>query len=447
MKAILSNKIDLTDLTKHEEVIVKKSTTFTNPAFITALKQGRNLHRIPQTIELFTQTEIGLSIPRGVCLKTLGLAIQSIEDRTNKHPVSITTSIKARPYQERVIQQSLAAGGGVIVAPTGAGKTTMGIEIAARLGQRCLILVKSRELAQQWQGAIKKFTGLGAGIIGGGKWVEGDEFTVATVQTLVKHELSLDYGLVIVDECHNVPAQQAYEVINRQAAKYRFGLSATPQRRDGLEPMIHAALGPVVAEIKQSEVEGAVLPVVVSTIHHDFNGSPKSWADFLGKLAADASRNQLIIKSALKSSQITGTAVLTSTIEHAETLTRMAIEQGAEPVLLHGQLPAKQKVAARAKAETSNLIIGTLSLLSEGIDWPHVGAVIFAAPVSAEVARKTPAATRLIQSIGRARRPYPGKRCAYILDIVDRCGFGISAARKRGVIYKQQGFEVRRNGN
>lgn len=447
MKATLSNQNHLTDLTTSEREAVIKATTLPNPAFYEAIKQGRKAFGIPKTIELYQETDSGLSIPRGICLKTLGSTVKSVEDRTNKHPVSITSSIEARPYQERAIQQSLAAGGGVIVAPTGAGKTTMGIELAARLGQRCLILVKSRELAQQWKGAIKKFTNLDAGIIGAGKWIEGTQFTIATVQTLVKHELSLDYGLVIVDECHNVPAQQAYEVINRQAAKYRFGLSATPQRRDGLEPMIHAALGPVVAEIKQSEVEGAVLPVVVSTIHHDFNGSAKSWADFLAKLAADKSRNQLIIKSALKSSQITGTAVLTSTIEHAETLERMAIEQGAEPVLLHGQLPAKQKAAARAKAETSNLIIGTLSLLSEGIDWPHVGAVIFAAPVSAEVARKTPAATRLIQSIGRARRPYPGKRCAYILDIVDKCGFGISAARKRGVIYKQQGFEVRRNGH
>ncbi|AEG02711.1 DEAD/DEAH box helicase [Methylomonas methanica] len=447
MKTIIGNKIDLIGLTNQDVETIKNALTIPNPKYLEAVKFSRKPFGIDRTIKLYAQDESGLSIPRGVCLKTLGIILQKIEDRRHTHSAVIETSIETRDYQERAIQSAITAGGGVIVGPTGSGKTTIGIELAARLGQRCLILVKSRELAHQWQGAIEKFAGLDAGIIGGGKWIEGEQFTIATVQTLVKHEGSLDYGLLIVDECHNVPATQAYNVINRQAARYRFGLSATPQRRDGLEPMIFAALGPVVAEISKDDVEGAVLPVVVSTIHHDFTGIPKSWTDFLGKLAADKSRNQLIIRSALKSSQATGTAVLTSTIEHAERLAQMAIEQGAEPVLLHGQLPAKQKAAARAKAETSNLIIGTLSLLSEGIDWPHVGAVIFAAPVSAEVARKTPAATRLIQSIGRARRPYPGKRCAYILDIVDRCGFGISAARKRGVIYKQQGFEVRRNGN
>ena len=89
------------------------------------------------------------------------------------------------------------------------------------------------------------------------------------------------------------------------------------------------------------------------------------------------------------------------------------------------------------------LIIGTLSLLSEGIDLPHLSALIFAAPVSAVIDKENPAATRLIQSIGRCRRPYKNKTKAYVLDIVDGCGFGVSAFNKRMAIYQQQGFEVK----
>ena len=319
----------------------------------------------------------------------------------------------------------------------------MGIEIASRLGQRCLILVKSKDLAEQWQQAIKRFTGLDAGMIGGGKWIEGEQFTIATVQTLIKHEASLDYGLLIVDECHNTPAEQAYTVINRQSAKYRFGLSATPQRRDGLEMMIHAALGPVVAEIKQSEVEGAVLPVMVKVVHYTFQGNPQSWSEFNKLLADDANRNQMIASHAIQASLTTGTAILTSTIEHPERLHQLITQHGRESLLLHGQLPAKIRSERMSAAASHRIIVGTLSLLSEGIDWPHVGAVVFAAPVSAEVKRETPAATRLLQSIGRARRPFPGKRCAYVLDIIDRHPFGLSAGKKRGEIYRQHGFEVR----
>jgi superfamily II DNA or RNA helicase len=228
MKVVMRDKTYLSGLPDAQLGAVKKSLTFQNPKYYEALKFGRGAFGIDRNIELFEQAGSRLSIPRGVSLASLGLIPESIQDDRHAHPVRIETNIQTRGYQERTIRLALEAGGGVIVAPTGSGKTTMGIELASRLGQRCLVLVKSLDLARQWQGAIQKFTGLDCGLIGGGKWQEGEQFTAATAQTLVKHAGSLDYGLVIVDECHNVPAEQAYTVINRQAARYRFGLSATP---------------------------------------------------------------------------------------------------------------------------------------------------------------------------------------------------------------------------
>lgn len=448
MKLSISNKQYLTDLDGFQQMAIEKALTYKNPKYQEALKQGRSVRGIDKHILLFERTATGLIIPRGVSLSSLGLVVEQVEDLRHSCPVTIETNIEPRAYQERALRLAIASaaesGGGVIVAPTGAGKTAMGIELTARLGQRCLVLVKSKELAEQWQRDIKRFTGLDCGMIGGGKRIEGEQFTIATVQTLVKHEDGLDYGLVIVDECHNVPAEQAYAVINRQSAKYRFGLTATPQRRDSLEFMIHAALGPVVAEIEQREVEGAVLPVSVATVQMPFNGIPKSWSDFLAKLADDPERNHVIVRSAIKSSRAFGTAVLTGTIEHAERLHALIVAQGVDALLLHGQLPAKMRAERMASASKNQLIVGTLSLLSEGIDWPHVGSVIFASPVSATVDKETPAATRLIQSIGRARRPFPGKLKAFVLDIVDNCAFGKAAFKKRSLIYRQQGFEVRK---
>ncbi len=443
MKATLSDKTYLTDLDGFQMMEIEKALTYSNPKYQEALKQGRSVRGIEKHLQLFGHTCNGLSIPRGVSLASLGVKAEKTQDDRQHHPVMIKTMIETRNYQERALKLAIHAGGGVIVAPTGAGKTTMGIELASRLGERCLILVKSKDLAAQWIGAIKKFTGLDCGMIGGGKWLEGEQFTVATVQTLIKHEISLNYGLVIVDECHNVPAVQAYSVINCQQAKFRFGLSATPQRRDGLEMMIHAALGPVAAEIKQNEVEGAVLPVTVATLQYRFTGQPKNWVDFIKKLVADPERNRLIVNSAIKSSRSVGTAVLTSTIEHAEKLHTLIEQDGINALLLHGQLSKKLRDERMSTASENRLIIGTLSLLSEGIDWPHVGAVIFACPVSANVDKEMPAATRLIQSIGRARRPFPGKSKAFVLDLIDNCSIGHSAYRKRSVIYHQQGFNVR----
>jgi len=440
MKATLSDQIHLSGFTLEQSEAIQQSLTFRNPKHVEAQQQGRSTYGIPRMLELFEIVPDGLVIPRGVSLPS---GVTEINDQRNTHPVKITTSIQPRPYQERATRLAINSGGGMIVAPTGSGKTTLGIEIASRLGQRCLVLVKSLDLAKQWQDAIKRFTGLDAGLIGGGKWQEGQEFTIGLVQTLVKHESSLDYGLVFVDECHNIPAVQAYKVINRQAARYRYGLSATPQRRDNLEFMIHAALGEVVAEVEAHEVDGAVLPVTVSIIQHNFIGNPESWTDFINLLAQDDERNRVIVASAIKSSRVRGTAVLTATVSHAETLTQLVRQHGVDALLLHGQLPNKVREQRMTDAPNSPLIIGTLSLLSEGIDWPHVGAIIFAAPVSASVDRETPAATRLIQSIGRGRRPYPGRSMAHVLDIIDNHPLGRSAYRKREEIYRQQGFMVR----
>lgn len=441
MIATLTNKICITELTPAESFRIKAALTFANPQFAEARRFNRSTWNIDRNLELFEQTDSGLIVPRGVTLDSLG--VNTLIDNRHSHPVEFKTTIKPRPYQDRVIRLAQAHDNGVIVAPTGSGKTTMGIELASRLGERCLILVKSKDLAKQWQAAIQQFTGLDCGLIGGGKHTEGEQFTVGLVQSLVKQDTALDYGMVIVDECHNIPAAQAYKVINRQAAKYRYGLSATPQRRDNLEFIIYAALGNIIAEVEAREVEGSVLPVSVTTRRYHFQGNPGSWSEFITMLAADQERNAMLIGSAIKSSRSVGTAVLTSTIAHAETLSSLAKEYGVNALLLHGQLPAKQRAERMAAAPDTPLIIGTLSLLSEGIDWPHVGAVIFAAPVSAEVDRDNPAATRLLQSIGRGRRPFPGKLKTVVLDIVDNCPFGKAAYRKRAEIYRLNDFSVR----
>lgn len=319
----------------------------------------------------------------------------------------------------------------------------MGIELASRLGQRCLILVKSKDLAAQWIEAIKEFTGLDAGLIGGGKSSEGDQFTVGLMQTLSNRDLSgMSYGLVLADECHNLPARQAFNTINQLPAKYRFGLSATPQRRDDLEFMIFAAVGEIIAEIDQGEVEGAVLPVEVRVIHIEFDCMVDSWQEFLSVLAEDQGRNQLIVDEAIELTVDTSVVVMTGTIEHAERLFELFEDEGEEVLLIHGQLPKKDREQRMKDAPNHRLIVGTLSLLSEGINWPHVGCVVFAVPVSASIEKETPAATRLIQSIGRARRPYPGKTKAVVVDIVDRHPFGYSTFKKRLTIYQLKEFDV-----
>ena len=91
-------------------------------------------NEIPRQLQLFEDNDNELIVPRGFDVSVLGHV--EIQDELNSHPVTINTTIKMRTYQERVVKLALHHGGGVIVAPTGAGKTTMGIELASRLGER-----------------------------------------------------------------------------------------------------------------------------------------------------------------------------------------------------------------------------------------------------------------------------------------------------------------------
>jgi superfamily II DNA or RNA helicase len=438
MKLILSNKIAITDLDDFEQELIESSNTHHNPKFFEAQIQGRYTGNIDRKIKLFERIKTGLIIPIG-CLWQVD---DEIDDQRNTHPVNIPFTGVLREYQRELVTTALDYDCGVLVAATGSGKTVAGIALTSLLGQRCLILVKSGDLATQWLQAIEQFTGLKAGLICGGKNTQGAQFTVGLVQSLVKRDLStFDYGLVIADECHNCPACQFYTVINGLNCRYKYGLSATPQRRDCLEFMIHACLGQIVGEISEDELQGKVLPVKVRTIQHPFSGNPESWGDFINILIDDDSRNEVIINLARQ--QTKPTIILCSQVRHCEILTTMAQQAGLKPLLVHGQLPDKVRTARMLAAQDARLIIGTAQLLGEGIDLPPLEVLIFASPMSAVVAKQgDPAATKLIQSIGRCRRPFPGKTFAHVYDLVDRCGFGVSAFNKRRKIYKLQGWSI-----
>ena len=445
MKITLSSQIKIQTTPGLEQQIIDKFT-FSNPKYKDAKNFNRSTRGIDRDICLCDQVESKLITPMGL----LDYLLQTFKPEVIDQRATVTTNIpfsgKLRPYQEQFVDKAINAKGGVMVAATGAGKTVSGIALASRLQQRTLILVKSKDLATQWIDAIQQFTGIDIekiGLIGNGKKTEGEKFTVGLTQTLSKRDLSLlNYGLVIADECHNLPASQAFTVMNGLSCKYRYGLSATPQRRDNMEFMIHGAIGDVCAEIKQDQLKGKVLPVYIKTIKHDFNADVESWTEFLGVLVDDESRNLKIINHAINASKTMGTVILCAQVRHCELLESMCRDRDTNSLVLHGQLPAKVRAERMARAQDAQLIIGTLSLLSEGIDLPHLSALIFGAPVSAVIDKENPAATRLIQSIGRCRRPYPNKSKAYVLDIIDECGFGISAWNKRGTIYQQQGFQV-----
>ncbi|MGE5333578.1 MAG: DEAD/DEAH box helicase, partial [Nitrososphaerota archaeon] len=155
-----------------------------------------------------------------------------------------------RSYQREAVDAWLRAGGrGIVVLPTGAGKTVVAFDAIARLAVRTLVVVPTIELLRQWRAGIAAQLALpleSVGIIGGGERLSGD-ITVITYDSAAMPRRKLDrYGLLIFDEAHHLPAHSYQAIARKSVAPWRLGLSATLERADGRHEELTGLVGPLV---------------------------------------------------------------------------------------------------------------------------------------------------------------------------------------------------------
>jgi superfamily II DNA or RNA helicase len=171
-------------------------------------------------------------------------------DRRPALPFATEVTQPPRPYQTEALAAWQAAGGrGVVVLPTGAGKTFLAVLAVHALGLWTLVLVPTLDLLAQWQAALA--TGLGAppdgvGVVGGGSR-EVRPLTVCTYESAARHpRLLTRFGLLIADEVHHLPAPNYRRIAEGAIALHRLGLSATPERPDGSHAALDDLIGPEV---------------------------------------------------------------------------------------------------------------------------------------------------------------------------------------------------------
>lgn len=169
----------------------------------------------------------------------------------------IDDKIQLRKYQEDALLKWFRTRQGIIVLPTGAGKTVIGLKAIALIKQATLIVVPTLDLLQQWYESIKKLLNVEAGRIGGG-FDEIKGITVATYDSTYTRLESIGnkFALVIFDEVHHL-ASEGYSIIAQGlASPYRLGLTATPERSDGRHSLYPSLVGPIVYTITFSELAG-----------------------------------------------------------------------------------------------------------------------------------------------------------------------------------------------
>lgn len=328
-----------------------------------------------------------------------------------------------------------ASGGCVLSLPTGYGKTVVALSIAAEIGMRTCVVVHTRALRDQWVERIAAFLpGATVGALGD----TGCHFVVAMLQTACSEARLLpsapDIGLTIVDEAHHIAAHRFSEAMLGLSSRYTLGLSATPNRKDGLTRLVFWFLGPLAYSAERSNESG----VRVRRIHYRpssysrqpplmWNGKP-CVSRMVTDLTKDPDRNTVIL-DALALSDFRCALMLTDRREHAVSLVAGASFRlpGKAVRLYVGGMKKKDLQDAEERAD---VIVGTYSVAHEGLDIPRLDCLVLCTP-KADVT----------QACGRVLRGGTDNT-ASIVDIVDVWSVFNRQAERRLMTYRKSGFTV-----
>ena len=461
MEAIVGADIRIRDCNKETEKFFEEELTFDNPEYFKKLNSGRWIGDTPKKISLVERHGTELILPFGMLplifqKKSIFSGIyHSFNIQVGKFDYGST--IKPYDYQETAVKNAIEKRQGVIIAPCGAGKTQIGLEIAARIGGRTLWLTHTSDLLNQSMDRAKSVFGLSEkdyGTITAGKIDVGRVITFATVQTMSKIDLKKMedlFDVVIVDECHHVVGSPTkvmmfYHVISNIKARYKYGLTATPKRSDGLTPCMYALIGSKICTIDQSAVENTTCPVEVivkkTAYMPDMDkilmpDGTISYPKFMDDVIASKERNDMIIEDAVNAE---GTClILTDRIAHMQLLQKRLQERGIKAVSLSASTTKKSKEERKNALYALNkkcvkVLIATYALAKEGLDVPSLNNLIMATPQKNE--------TIVTQSAGRVARKADGKEHGIIYDYQDSFNMLVAWQRKRNSVYKKLGFEV-----
>lgn len=410
---------------------LRRALSFPNPAYLDRLRLGHHPGGEPELLCLVEEEEREVLLPRGAihvlrqAVAAEELAVEC-EDRRVLPPEQLVAlpSPPLRDYQHAAASRLATITQGTVVIPCGGGKTRVGIGAIARLRTPTLVLVHTLDLAEQWRGQLRALLGVEAGLIGDGETRPG-LISVALVQALTRWEpLLLDaflgrFGLLVVDEAHHCPSVTFRAVVNRCPARYRLGLTATPEREDGLTPLLDLYLGAPLAIVSHEALVAAgvlMLPEIrnVETEFTFFYGGARDYAPMLAALAADPARNALIVDSVAGEARAGHSClVLSGRVDHCEELVVRLRSAGVAAALLTGQVPKerRQELLDEARAGRLTVLVAT-SLADEGLDVPRLSRVFLTYPVRAR--------GRTLQRLGRLMRPHPQKRAPVLFDFVDR---------------------------
>lgn len=456
MKVIIDNVIVIQNPSEEIQRYCKENLEIDNPQFAQNERLGFPTYNIPRRLYWYEKREENYILPFG-CLKDLYKIYPIKEDYSLRFiepkKLEYKSNINLYSYQKKAKDMALKSKNGVIVMPAGSGKTQTALQLISELGLKTLWITHTYDLLNQsFDRAKSNLEDVGLGKIAAGKIDIGTHITFATVQTLVKLDLSSfknEFDCIIVDEGHRIcgtPAQLGmfYKVINALSCRYKYALTATPFRNiKGTEKALFSLIGPIICEIPKEVVAEKTIKATIQPIYTDFKIPEEAqktdgtidYAKLTTILGEDERRNEIIL-DILKECKNNYTLVLGDRLTQLKYLQ----ENIGYGVRIDGTMTSKKKKAQREqyiqdmRDGKENLLFATYGLAKEGLDIPRLDRLILASPHRDKAT--------IIQSVGRIERKFEGKKTPLVYDIVDDTQFHNNMFKSRKTIYRKNGNKI-----
>jgi superfamily II DNA or RNA helicase len=433
---------------------LKRIAAFKNPDFYSKRAMHLSIYNIPRIISCSDVTDKYIALPRGCEDAVTDLLDENnvdytFEDKTNDgNKIQVKFKGELRPEQEEAVNSLVIHNNGILHATTAFGKTVTAIGLIAGRKVNTLILVHTTALLDQWKqrlqefleidfkeedepkkrGRKKTFSPFGTLDSTGNSlhgWID-----IALIQSCLEDSdagvkpFVRGYGMVIVDECHHVPAVNFEMVLRYINSKYVYGLTATPTRKDGHQPIIYMQCGPIryVADAQQqiaSQNFTRILTPRFTTFRLLNDENSDNFNALCDKLIYDERRNDMIVTDAIAAIlQGRTPIILSSRTKHVQILYELLKAKCPDItiVALVGSEKEKEKrekmeLLAKHPTSSSLIIVAIDKYVGEGFDYPRLDTLLLTMPFSNKA--------RVAQYAGRMHRYYEGKTEVRVLDYVD----------------------------
>jgi superfamily II DNA or RNA helicase len=417
LEIVINSQVHLKKIQLNRKLIefLRDNLNVLNSDYFVKKRLGKIAYNIEKYFKLIEETPEGIIIPRGFVsalvqfCKAENVPMKIVDERCKQSDVDLNSKIKLLPHQEEVLERTKVKDFGVIVSPAGSGKTIIALELIVQKKQPTLILVHRKQLFDQWIDRIQNFLSIPKnkiGQIGNQKYKIGQEITVAMIQSLTRcdlSELSSRFGMIIVDECHHIPAKSFREVITKLNCFYLYGLTATPKRKNNDEKLIYVYIGNIIYEMTLKELmvvqeSKAEINIKETDLYVPYDYKIDNYETISQVLIYDTVRNAMIIKDIEENiSRFKSILVLTERKSHVNIL-NLYLKERYETIAISGDDSERSRKSKLEQIEQGHfqIIISTGQYFGEGIDVSSLECLFIVYPFAFE--------GKLVQYIGRIQR-------------------------------------------